>query len=306
MRKLTILLLLSILGVSCLREEAEPNDAPPLVGFGTLNKSFDANIGTEVVLFLNKPVQTPLSIGVLTGGNAIRGVDYALPEEAFFRLEPGATEAYLKITTLPTQRDIENKVLTLTLKDTPGVTIVEGRKTVTLYFLNAAHTVQLSLWAKDVAFPQLFGYTSFGADQVPDGRSGEHFCFAYKSSVVPNVIGFYHQDTSASTNAFNLHRIYAAQNISSASAKVRIPQALRFNPDAPGAKTGTVEVIRQAVTLRRTAASGQPPFKISIWGTGRYSEITGTIFLDVHFDESEIGGPKDVLRKFVYEKERRP
>ena len=306
MRLLFFLFIIPLLAGSCAREEALPGDAPPIVGFGTLNRSFDANIGTDAVLYLNKPVRSPLKIAVITGGSAVRGIDYALPDEGFFHLKPGETEAYLKIIPLPTQRDIENKVLTITLTDTPGIMLAQGRRTLTLNFLNAAHTVQLSLWAKDVAFPQLFGYTSFGAEQVADGRSGEHFCFAYKSSITPNVIGFYHQDTSASTNAFNLHRIYAAQNISSASARIRIPQALRFNPDAPGAKTGTVEVIRQAVTLRRTAPSGQAPFKIPIWGSGRYSEITGSIFLDVFFDESEIGGPKEVLRKYVYEKERRP
>jgi hypothetical protein len=306
MRFLSILILLIFLVGSCKPEEALPGDAPPIAGFGSLTRSFDANTGTEAVLLLNKPVSAPLRLEFVVGGNAIRGIDYELPNEGFFLLQPENTEAYLKIIPLPTQRDIENKILTLTLKDTPGITLAEGRRTLTLSFLNAAHTVKLSLWAKDVAFPQLFGYTSFGPEPVADGRGGEHFCFAYKSSIAPNVIGFYHQDSSASTNAFNMHRIYAAQNITSASARVRIPQALRFSPDAPGAKTGTVEVIRQDVTLRRTAASGQPPFKIPIWGMGRYSEITGTIFLDVHFDESEIGGPKDVLRKFIYEKERRP
>lgn len=305
MRLLSILITLTLLAGSCKPEEALPGDAPPIAGFGTLTRSFDANVGTEAVLLLNKSVAAPLQVEVVVGGNAIRGIDYELPNEGFFLLQPGNTEAYLKIITLPTQRDIENKTLTLTLKETPGVTLAEGRRTLTLNFLNAAHTVQLSLWAKDVAFPQLFGYTSFGPDPVADGRSGEHFCFAYKSSIAPNVIGFYNQDSLTSTNAFNIHRIYAAQNISSASARVRVPQALRFMPDTPGAKTGAVEVIRQTLTIRRTAASGQPPFKISIWGMGRYSEITGAIFLDVHFDESEIGGPKDVLRKYVYEKQRR-
>jgi hypothetical protein len=283
-----------------------PNNAPPIAGFGTLNKSFDARVGTEAVLYLNKPVSAPAGIAVTTGGNAIRGIDYELSGDGVFRLNPGLTEVILKITPLPTQRDIENKFLTLTLRDTTGVVLAEGRRTLTLSFLNAAHTVQLSLWAKDVAFPQLFGYTSLGPEPVPDGRTGEHFCFAYKSSVSPNVIGFYHKDTAASTNALNIHRLYAAQNITSASARVRIPQALRFTPDTPGSKIGSVEVIRQAVTLRRTAASGQPPFNITIWGSGRYSEVTGSVFLDVHFDESEIGGPRDVLRKYVYEKERRP
>jgi hypothetical protein len=304
-RTLLNIFILFLLAGACAREEALPNPAPPIAGFGTLNKSFDARMGTEAVLYLNKPVSSPVFIAVTTGGTAVRGIDYELSGDGIFRLEPGLTESILNVTPLPTQRDIENKTLTLTLKDTTGVVLAEGRRTLTLSFLNAAHTVQLSLWAKDVAFPQLFGYTSFGPDPVADGRSGEHFCFAYKSSIAPNVIGFYNQDSLTSTNAFNMHRIYASQNISSASARVRVPQALRFTPDTPGAKTGAVEVIRQTLTIHRTAASGQPPFKISIWGMGRYSEITGAIFLDVHFDESEIGGPKDVLRKYVYEKQRR-
>ena len=309
MRYLLSIITISVLTCACRKEEPLLNNAPPIAGFAALTQSFQADTETEVVLYLNKPVSAPLRLNVAAGATAVRGRDYELSDDGAFLLQPGATEAYLKVTPLPDQTELEDKTLTLTLQPTDGITLAEGRTTLTLLFLDVVHTVQLSLWAKDVAFPQLFGYTSFNAGPVPDGRgpsAGEHFCFAYKSAVALNVIGFYSADTTASTNAFNMHRIYADYNVTSASARIRIPQALRFIPDAPGARTGNVEVIDQTVTIRRTASSGLPPFDISIWGSGRYNEITGIISFDVHFDERAIEGPADVLRKYIYEKERRP
>ncbi len=66
-----------------------------------------------------------------------------------------------------------------------------------------------------------------------------------------------------------------------------------------------VEVIEQQVTITRPSSSGLPPFEIGISGGGTYDEASGIISLDVYFDETAIGGANNVLRKYVYEKERR-
>ena len=301
---LTVITLLS----ACVKEEPAFNNAPPIIGFGTLTQSVQAGVDKEIILYLNKSVINPVRVEIATRGNAIRGEDYEFVGDTSFLLQAGATESILKLRLLPGLSNPAGKSLQISLIPNHQVFIAKGREILTLNFLSVQHTAALSIWAKDIAFPQLFGYTSFSDAPIPSGRgeAGEHFCFAYKSATEQNVIGFYGATPAQGTNAFNMIRLYAANNVSSGSAAIRIPRAIRLIPDSPGAKTGNVEVIDQWVRIIRTNSSGLPPFEVRIWGSGRYNEITGIIALDVHFDESAIGGSADIVRKYSYEKERRP
>jgi hypothetical protein len=297
---------LSLLG--CAREEPLVNLAPPIIGFGTLTQSMQPGGDKTVVLYLNKSVQEPIRVNIQTQGSAVRGIDYAFVGDTSFLLQPGAMESTLSIRLLSGLNNPAGKNLQISLIPNDQVFLAPGRETLTINFLSVQHTADLSIWAKDIAFPQLFGYTSFSEAPIPSnrGEAGEHFGFAYKSATEQNVIGFYGATPTQGTNAFNMIRLYAANQVSSGSAAIRIPRAIRLIPDNPGAKTGNAEVIDQWVRIIRTANSGLPPFEVRIWGSGRYNEITGIISLDIHFDESAIGGSNDIIRKYSYEKDRRP
>jgi hypothetical protein len=169
--------------------------------------------------------------------------------------------------------------------------------------------VDLRIWAPDEPFPQLWGYTSFNEDPVPPGTglsAGQHFCFAHISRTQSNVIGLYNTAPGASTNALNMHRIYTDQEVTSASANIRMPEFMRLIPSEEGSTFGTVEVIPQDVVITRRASSGLPPFTVGLSGSGTYDETTGIILLDVYFDETAIGGGASVLRRYSLEPEKRP
>lgn len=78
---------------------------------------------------------------------------------------------------------------------------------------------------------------------------------------------------------------------------VTIPKCFEFNPDKPGDTKGTVDVIPQKVKLFRRDKSF---FEIAIKGTGRYDEEAQLFEVEVIFDETEIGGGKEVRRKYRF------
>lgn len=303
-----LLLLAALLLLGCQKEEPAPNDAPPIMGFGDLQTSLDITGELALTLYLNKEVRTATEVIATVSGDAILGVDYVFATDSIFRLEPGDFDASITLLPLPSDDGSRlDRTIELTLQPVAGIRLDESRKTVTIGF-SLEHTVELSLWAKDETFPQLWGYTSFGPEPVPPGPgldAGRHFCFAYKSKTEPNVIGFFNQDTTRSTNAFNMHRLYADYDVSTGSARIRIEKALRFIPDTEGATFGRVEIPEQQVEIRRSSSSGLPPFHVGLSGSGTYSEETGVIQVDVYFDETEIGNGPNILRKYVFEKDER-
>ncbi len=298
-------MILPLLLLSCEKEQPANNPAAPIAGFGNLSEAVVVDSFLDVQLLLNKPVEAPTVVEVAISGDAVPGADFEIEGGSQFLLQPGARSGSLRVRA-PQNEDTEqlNRSLHLRLLPTTGLRIEEGRDTLTLTF-SLGGSVNLGLWAPNVTFPKLFGYTSFGPEPVPAGRTNEFFAFAFASRVTPDVMGFSHPSPDKGTNAFNMVRIYSDFEVSSASHFIRIPEALKFTPETEGAKSGTVEVIEQQVTITRTASSGLPPFEIGISGGGTYDETTGIIQLDVFFDETAIGGEPDVLRKYVLESERR-
>ncbi|NJO86933.1 MAG: hypothetical protein HC821_02505 [Lewinella sp.] len=173
---------------------------------------------------------------------------------------------------------------------------------------NLQHTVELTRFAPEIPFPQLWGYTSFGADPVPPGNgsdAGPHFAFAHASTTQPNVIGLYNTEAGRSTNALNMHRIYADQEVTSGSADIRIQEFIELIPEPNNNRRGQVRIIAQNVRVNRRASSGLPPFNVGISGSGTFDVNTGIILLDVYFNETEIGGQENILRRYSLEAQQR-
>lgn len=78
---------------------------------------------------------------------------------------------------------------------------------------------------------------------------------------------------------------------------VTIPKCFEFLPEKPGAKKGVVRVIPQKVKLYRRDKSF---YHIGISGEGTYDEVAQLFEVVVNFDETEVGGPAAVARKFRF------
>ncbi len=300
-------LLFLLLTFSCTKEDTY-SPAPPLIGFGDTTATLDFN-GAELLapVYLTRALDRPTTINYAISGTAEAGLDYELADEGSLLLPAGASEGFIGLRATPTgSPDRIDRFIDITLQTSDGVRLTDRDRLRVIFALNS--TVALTTWAPEIAFPKLFGFTSFGPEPVPPGSSlaaGPHFSFAHASRTQPNVIGMYNTQPGKSTNALNMHRIYADEEVSSASANIRIPEMLRFIPSSTGSTFGTVEVIEQQVTITRKASSGLPPFEVGISGGGTYDENTGIILLDVYFDETAIGGENAVLRRYSLESEDR-
>jgi hypothetical protein len=78
---------------------------------------------------------------------------------------------------------------------------------------------------------------------------------------------------------------------------ITIPKCFEFIPDNPEAKEGVVNVIPQKVNIVRT---NKTSYSLGISGTGRYNEEAKLFEVEIIFDETEIGGPKDLRRKYRF------
>ncbi|MTB51438.1 hypothetical protein [Lewinella sp. W8] len=299
------LLVLIVLIAGCRPDASPTNSAPPQLGWGDTEVSLSVVNGTaQLTAFLTRPVRQELSIPLAISGTAIPGQDYTLPGGDVLIFAAGTSEASITFQTDSNpDEDRITKMLTVEIPTSEDYRLAEDRAVATLTFgLN--NTVNLELWADGTSFPQLWGYTTFGPDPVPPtGRTGQFFAFAYQSNTMENTIGFLGDRPEVSTNVLNIVRIY--DDLSAFSMGVRLPNLLKFTPAEEGATAGTVEVIPQDVFIQRISSSDLPDFTIGLSGSGTYDETTGIILLDVHFDETDIGGPADTLRRYSLEASQR-
>lgn len=295
----------TLLLTGCRPESSPTNGAAPQLGWGDTEVTLSVVDGTAALTaFLTRPVREQLDIPVAITGTAIRGEDYSLVGGDVLSFTPGTSEASIVFQTDGTpNEDRITRELTVEIPPSEAYRLVADRELARINFgLN--NTVNLDIWADGTSFPQLWGYTTFGPEPVPTiGRPGQFFAFAYQSRTMENTIGFLGDRPEVSTNVLNIVRIY--DDISAFSMGVRLPNLLKFTPDAEGATTGTVEVIPQDVFIRRMSSSDLPDFTIGLAGSGTYDETTGIILLDVHFDESDLGGPVDTLRRYSLEPNQR-
>lgn len=269
----------------------------------TVNLSADTLVA--LVVTLRVPLAQTLTVPFALGGTAQVGVHYLAPNPATFVVAAGALRDTVYVRLRNGARPDDLFTLTATLLPPAGVPLGTGRQA-TVRLINPR--AQTRLWAPDVPFPQLYGYHADDTSQVPaTGRVNEHFVLAVTHpDSAPNVIGFANPSPGGSTNAFNLIRRYADQGVTSGSAGLRVPHALRLVPDEVGSATGRVVVPAQTVTLTRTGAAGGGTFDVGISGGGRYDETTGLIRVRVVLDERAIGGAAAVVRHYVYASRRRP
>lgn len=294
--------------MGCEPEAITPNDAPTLLGFGEIEGSvFVTGEETAVNILWTQPTQADqeLPFTLFGDGAGANDLEVISPNPLF--IPAGTTEATIILKGAGTP-DPERTERGGRIAIESAAYRLSTRDTFTFGF-SVPHTVDVELWAPDLSFPKLWGYTSFNADPVPEGdglfESGRHFCFSHASRTEPNVIGFYNTDEGRSTNALNLHRIYADYEVTSASGNIRIPELFRLTPASPGARSGTVEIIEQRIEIIRRASSGLPPFMVGLSGGGTYDEDTGSLTVGIFFDESELGVTDPVLRRYVYETQRR-
>jgi hypothetical protein len=288
---------------ACIRENTPERIGIAQAAFANTQATLPIGDTLLLEVILSRNAAQDLSIPVFFEGEAALNEAFASLDGTSVFIERGKSVGFIRLVTLPAA--VAGEGFAVRLDESEGIQIRTERSSAQVTFL-VRHSVNLNIWAPDISLPQLYGYTSFGSQPVASDKSGEHFAFAHKSQTQQNVIGFFNTlSSTASTNAFNMHRLYQDFGVSSGSANIRIPSCLLFIPSSPGANSGTVEVIDQWVNITRTSASGLPLFQVRIWGEGTYSEASGRIELAVYFDESAIGGDAAVLRRYVYERQRR-
>ncbi len=305
--KYCFLFLILFITSACIREDAPVRVGPLNLAFSEIQKDLEVNGEVKLSIFLSQAQPSAQNVQLRIGGTAIEGEDYAaIPRTLLIPAQ--VTEVALNIVSLENDNDKIGKTIEVEILRPENGLVRPEAAICTVTFI-ITHTVNLSIWAKDLAFPQLFGYSSGSIAPVPDGggqNANPHFSFAYKSKTNQNVIGMLNNtNPTSSTNALNMHRLYANFNVSSASANIRIPEMIRFIPNFEGATEGTVEIIPQRVRITRMPSSALPPFEVGISGEGTYSEATGIIEAVVYFDETEIGGEENIPRRYVFEKEPR-
>nr|WP_039450070.1 hypothetical protein [Pedobacter glucosidilyticus] len=162
----------------------------------------------------------------------------------------------------------------------------------------------IQVFYANVGFYELFVYRFDPETNRWTNRIRSHFPTVPSDD--PTAIGFTNPYvTNSGVSLFDMPRLYQTQvgTLNINTAKINVEKVLRFFPDFEGAKTGIVKVIEQDVVISKTAAaatsSGQPTFKIGISGGGTYDERTKIINLEVIFNETAIGGPADVKRKYT-------
>ncbi len=305
---LPLLLAGLLLWASGCPEQEELSLQPPIFGFGEMDASLSLAGDTLLLpIYFSRALAEDVELSFDLGGTAQLGQDFTLLDGPELFVAAGTDLPVLRLlaNTVPDPARLDRYI---DLRLLPNTLLRLSNRDSTRVIFSLPHTANLSVFAPNEPFPQLWGYTSFGADPVPPGRglqAGAHFCFAHPSRTQTNVIGLYNTEQGNSTNALNMHRLYADYEVSTGSANIRITEFVRLTPSAVGSTTGTAEVIPQRVTITRRAASGLPPFTVGISGSGTYNENTGVISLDIYFDETEIGGEPNKLRRYSLEANER-
>jgi hypothetical protein len=154
-------------------------------------------------------------------------------------------------------------------------------------------------WAKQEQF-----YSPKPQILLPSGTWRDFISFSFTSAGEPNKIGFANPyNAGKGTNALYMATLYSSQSLTTDSGfyNISIPKCFEFTPGSVEDVTkGTVKVIPQTVRIYRRDKSF---FEIGISeGTlpGTYDTNTGVFEIEVSFDETSIGGPANVKRKYRF------
>jgi len=159
----------------------------------------------------------------------------------------------------------------------------------------SASASPLATFQSSADYYQLFVYRYDDVTATWTRRIASHFTTVAADST---ALGFTNLGVANSgVNLFGMVTLYAealgTNNIK--EAKINVPKLIQFYPSAAGSKTGVAKIITQDVVL--TVAAGGT-FKIGLSGEGTYDENTKVIDLNVDFNETAIGGPAKVTRKY--------
>jgi hypothetical protein len=127
--------------------------------------------------------------------------------------------------------------------------------------------------------------------------------FTVTSDGEPDKIGFANPYVAGrGTNALDMNRLYTNQNLTSDSGfyNITIPKCFQFVPRSGDVTQGTVVVIPQDVQIWRRDRSS---FIIKIGpgsAPGTYSTVTKVFEVEVDFNETSIGGPASIKRKYRF------
>ncbi len=292
--------MLVLLGLFACREElSEVNPAPPQVAWEQENYILTFQDSLFLRLIFNKEWREEYGKIHFSVSGSLFEDENLIDFPSSLRPELGSTSVRIGIALTQGREEYNGLVAQIEIVEDSTYVPVAQRKQ-TQITVGAGHDIDMELWAPREEFARLWGYDN-DSDQDTGPANGRHFAFVHRDPTKPNVIGLYNTDSTRSTNIFNMHRIYADQDVQSASARLRMEEALRFIPvDENNPREGRVKVIEQNIRVYRKSSTSLPPFfYIGIKGEGTYSEITEQIELEVIFDESDIGGPTEVKYYFL-------
>lgn len=128
--------------------------------------------------------------------------------------------------------------------------------------------------------------------------------FSFTSDAEPDKLGFANPYVAGKgTNVLYVNTLYGSQGLSSDSGyyNVTAPKLFQLIPKSVDSlETGTVVVLPQTLKIFRNNGTS---FDIKVGPSvepGTYSTITGLIEIEVQFDETDIGGPAVVRRKYRF------
>ena len=162
----------------------------------------------------------------------------------------------------------------------------------------APNATAVRIWYQPTAFYTPSAEIYFDSTNV--WRKFTAFPLVYDND--PNKYGFGNPYVPGKgSNALYMTTIYSRLpgGVSSDSGyyNITIPKAFELIPENDTAKQGKVNVIPQLVKIFRRDKTS---FNIGISGGGTYNEITQLMEVEVVFDETEIGGSKEVKRKYRF------
>jgi len=162
--------------------------------------------------------------------------------------------------------------------------------------VNSASSSAIKAFYTNIPFFELFVYRFNPETNKWTNEIRSHFPTVPLSD--STALGFTNPFVNNSGVAlFDMVRLYTPElgsnNIK--SAKINAPKVLKFFPDFEGAKTGIVKVIDQDVLLTKRDST---TFKIGISGQGTYDERTKIMNFEVKFNETAIGKPAEVKRRY--------
>ncbi|MFY7652834.1 MAG: hypothetical protein ACOVQE_09025 [Chitinophagaceae bacterium] len=154
-----------------------------------------------------------------------------------------------------------------------------------------------SLWAKNEPFytPKAEVYI----DSLNLWRSYVVFAFTYDND--PDKLGFANPyNPGKGTNPFYMRNFYTKEGLTSDSPyyNITIPKALQLVAQTADNTEGIVKVIPQKVTIYRRDKSA---FDILLLGgEGTFSTKTQLLETTVIFNETSIGGPANITRRYRF------